>query len=295
MATGFINPGDLATAAGTPTGFTTRWGTGISVVDNVSALYGKDLEVLGDNPNLFSIDALNGAADVEVVMLLRVGGAGLDNRLGVWARVPDATAEGSKSGYLGNLFRSTVPDNRIQIAEYNSGSYAGTADENTNNWVNSTKYWVRFRVNSTNLQLRFWADGDAEPGTWTIAGTDATYATSGWTGLGWNGSASSVGFYVEALGWATAGDTAPTEDAGSPIATPTGFTFTAAAAARQLDGSWDAVAEAATYDWVVEQDVNSAWSAFQSGNTASTSFQLTDADGVDWARTYRGRVRAVPA
>ena len=298
MATGFINPGDLLTGSGTPDGFTARWGTSISVEENVSAVYGKEIRVAGGNPSLFSIDALDSAADTEVVMLFRIDpDMAKDIRAGVWARVPAATEPASHSGYLGCLFRTAqaTPTNRIQIVEYNAGSNAGAVAELQNDWEVSTRYWIRYRVNGTNLQFRMWAEGASEPGTWTIEGTDATFSSGGWCGLGWIGSGTSRHMYVEALGWATGEDEAPTSAAGSPIATPSGWTFTAAAASRQLNGSWTAVAEAGTYQWEVEEEVGFSWEAFQSGSTASTSFQLTDADGVEWARTYRGRVRAVPA
>jgi hypothetical protein len=82
---------------------------------------------------------------------------------------------------------------------------------------------------------------------------------------------------------------------GEPLATPTGWTFTKTANTRQLNGSWSAVTGAATYDYQVERWTGSAWVAFSSANTASTSFTLTSSNGVEYSTLYRSRVRAVPA
>ena len=82
----------------------------------------------------------------------------------------------------------------------------------------------------------------------------------------------------------------------TPLATPTGFSFTAHGSLRQLNGSWDAVPNAATYEAQVDQETSpGTWTNLTTYSGAATSFQLTDADGVDWATTYRSRVRAHPA
>jgi hypothetical protein len=79
---------------------------------------------------------------------------------------------------------------------------------------------------------------------------------------------------------------------GSQLATPTGFTFTAAAGPA-LNGAWSSVSGAATYDFQVDRWTGSTWTSFASGNTASTSF--TETSGVAYSTQYRSRVRAVPA
>jgi hypothetical protein len=79
---------------------------------------------------------------------------------------------------------------------------------------------------------------------------------------------------------------------GSQLATPTGFTFTTAAGPA-LNGAWSSVSGAATYDFQVDRWTGSTWTAFASGNTASTSF--TETSGVAYSTQYRSRVRAVPA
>ena len=84
--------------------------------------------------------------------------------------------------------------------------------------------------------------------------------------------------------------------AAEPLDTPTNFTFTAHGSLRQLNGAWDAVPNAATYEAQVDQETSpGTWTNLTTYSGAATSFQLTDADGVDWATTYRSRVRAHPA
>ena len=100
--------------------------------------------------------------------------------------------------------------------------------------------------------------------------------------------------YVAIMGsgvWVAAG-----LDVATPLDTPTGFTFTAHGSLRQLNGAWDAVPNAATYEAQVDQETSpGTWTNLTTYLGAATSFQLTDADGVDWSTTYRSRVRAHPA
>ena len=77
------------------------------------------------------------------------------------------------------------------------------------------------------------------------------------------------------------------DEAETGVAVPSGFTFTASG--LQLDGSWSAVSGADSYDWEIERDDAGSWVAFDSGNTAGTSFQVTT--GVEYGTTYRARVR----
>ena len=162
-------------------------------------------------------------------------------------------------------------------------------------WEINTLYHVRLRVltSTGSAYVRAWADGVAEPETWDANSNEAlSTLTSGHLGpISRDVNGPQEWLFI---GWATEGDEAPTS-AGTQLATPSNFTFTAAANARQVDGSWSAVTGAGSYDWVVEEDVSAAWYPFASGNTATTAFQLTDADGVEWSTSYRCRVRALPA
>lgn len=46
-----------------------------------------------------------------------------------------------------------------------------------------TFYWIRFDVQGSTLQARFWQDGTSEPSTWNLTVTDTTYASAGSAGL----------------------------------------------------------------------------------------------------------------
>ena len=79
------------------------------------------------------------------------------------------------------------------------------------------------------------------------------------------------------------------------LSTPTNFSFTAHNSLRQLNGSWDAVQDAGTYEYQVDaQGPDYGWVQLAAANEAGTTFELDNSDGVDWNTTYRARVRAHP-
>jgi hypothetical protein len=47
-----------------------------------------------------------------------------------------------------------------------------------------TDYWMRFRLVGNELKAKYWADGGAEPDTWTLEGDDFRYPNAGWVGIG---------------------------------------------------------------------------------------------------------------
>lgn len=77
---------------------------------------------------------------------------------------------------------------------------------------------------------------------------------------------------------------------GADLEPPSSVTFNADN--RTLTGSWTSSAGADDYDWEVQYDNAGTWTAFDSGTTATLSFQLDDTDGVAWDTTYRARVRS---
>jgi hypothetical protein len=156
---------------------------------------------------------------------------------------------------------------------------------------------IRVEASGTTIRAKAWLWGDAEPGTWALSVTNSAI-TAGRPAVGRRqGTASPDGTRVDFWGAGTDGDAAPSASsgAGTPLATPSGWTFVKTNGVRTVTGSWSSVVGAATYDYAVERWNGSAWVAFYTGNTASTTFSLTNANGVDWATQYRARVRAVPA
>ena len=202
----------------------------------------------------------------------------------------------------------------ITVAEYQrSGGFSGAVTDSTSATTGATA--------STSLTADVFNPGIVESfafvATMTRGGSDAAYDSGfsanlpsiGW----WISSGNSEGSYS----WRNDASTVPGDNVtvshsnsvekvmvtlvvslaagATPLATPTGFTFTAHGSLRQLNGTWDAVPNAATYEAQVDQETSpGTWTNLTTYSGAATSFQLTDADGVDWATTYRSRVRAHP-
>lgn len=105
---------------------------------------------------------------------------------------------------------------------------------------------------------------------------------------------------IDDTGWI---GSAYTASAPTQLATPTGVTVTPAAGLRQLTVDWSAVANADDgYNVEVQRlvdagdpDVEGDWVALDifPVSAGTLTKQLTDADGIDWGKTYRARVQAL--
>jgi hypothetical protein len=162
-----------------------------------------------------------------------------------------------------------------------------------------TPYYIRLqRTGSVVRSAMSFLEADilgTPAGGWKHNTTDPNPSLSGYSGFvarNTNGDS-----WIDFIGIGTNGDTAPVAavSGGTPLAVPGSWTFTKTAGVRQINGSWAAVSGAATYDWQVERWNGTAWVAFLTGSTASTSFTLTSSNGVEFSTQYRSRVRAVPA
>lgn len=81
-----------------------------------------------------------------------------------------------------------------------------------------------------------------------------------------------------------------------PLPTPSGFTFVAASGSRSITASWVGVSGADHY--LLEVEIASVaatptWSSFGDFQTTESGYTIDETDGVDWSRTYRGRVTAI--
>ncbi|GAF94599.1 unnamed protein product, partial [marine sediment metagenome] len=70
----------------------------------------------------------------------------------------------------GNGLQENVPmigrlDDEDAVVEVQEGTEFTFTDE--------TDYWIRAEVEGTTLRFRMWKDGDSEPGTWLVSGTDS--------------------------------------------------------------------------------------------------------------------------
>ena len=77
-------------------------------------------------------------------------------------------------------------------------------------------WWnVRLQAEGTTIRARAWADGDTEPGTWQVTGTDDDYSVAGGIGINWyNSTATARSARVRAL---TAYDMAASASEPTPV------------------------------------------------------------------------------
>lgn len=293
----------LANGVGVPTGWTLRstantyeWriddGSLHGEYGSADLEGGKVLRGYGSQgtelPHVLTLDAAGGSVS-QCDIIVRVTSSAWTN-VGV-----GAVARAATSGANHDWSALTLLDTSLRTR------YAGTADSvlHGGTWTAWTFQYVRLLLDGTNVKSTAATNladvtGSTPTAGWLTNVTDPSPATSGHVGIGL--ADPNAFWFVDWVGIGTGGDAAPTETVTSDaLATPTNFTFASAAGLRQLDGAWTTVSGAATYSWEVEEDVAGVWTAFDSGSTADTSFQLTSTDGVEWGTTYRGRVRAVPA
>lgn len=261
----------------------------------------------GTNTRLFAWkwDAIPDVTHVEVFCLFRVMTDGdLFQRLcKVYTRLQGS--ESTLEAYAPGLHVTGEGENRHLIGIPISPNWYDSLPGIAWPWAANDVVAMRTRNQGNTIQARFWKPASPftnpiadEPTTWDHNYSDTTVSTAGGVGVGAVSvptGQNHMGVY--AIGVGTDGDIAPhSATMTAPLDAPANFAFTAAAGIRQLDGSWDAVIDADTYDYLVEYETSpGVWSAFVSASTAGTTFQLTSDNGVDWGTKYRSRVRAVPA
>jgi hypothetical protein len=138
------------------------------------------------------------ADDVEILTKLKTDQSS-DRQMEVALRCVGDT------GYLAIL---EVASNNVEITRQVNDSSYSVLNNAGMSLSADTWYWVRFRANGTNLYLKVWADGAAEPGPWTVTTTDATHAW-GFTGLKKSAATGSVwcDYYEIATGGLSAAGT----------------------------------------------------------------------------------------
>lgn len=110
----------------------------------------------------------------------------------------------SRDGYV--LFvrnDNNVLDLRRSLA--NHELTLGTAAFTVNN---DTDYWVRFRVEGSTIKAKAWADGTAEPGTWTLERTNTELTSAGRMQVGMSGGTTDFAAIYQ-VGFASGGEDAP--------------------------------------------------------------------------------------
>ena len=117
-----------------------------------------------------------------------------------------------------------------------SSSISSIAGANT---VGTAKQWLRFRLVGQSLYVRVWADGTAEPATWTYSTTDSSVTTAGQTSLSLIRAGANTGAKSIAIDDLTlSGDTAPAPVDNVAPSTPGGLAATTTSTSVSL--SWSA-------------------------------------------------------
>lgn len=237
-------------------------------------------------------DEIGSVADIEVVMRASFLVNSDDYTVDIGVR---ATTNAENTGYFGQ-YKLTSGAGALDTYRNVSGTFTQMGTAPVSAGGAGSIHWVRMRVVGSDFYMRAWADGASEPATW-----DVTQAATHITAAGVMGLASiwaNATMLIDLVGVGTDGDTAPTEapSTSEPLDTPTNLTFVSQSGERTLVASWDAVTEAYAYEWELEiqSTVDSSWSAFLLGEESTTTVTFTEADGIDWGRTYRIRVRAIP-
>lgn len=195
------------TTGAPPANFTARWtatGETWAVREKAGALGGKTLEHTRTTTarRLFSWDTPGTDTEEEILVKWRSSAPSSTDQF--WMILRGAGAAGTEEGYV---FRNTSATS-IQISKVVAGTLTAIGAAVTitalvtNGW-----YWMRFRVNGSDIKAKIWeADHTSEPAAWTIERTDTAITAAGWLGVG-NAASTGTRDYDD-IAAGTAGDTA---------------------------------------------------------------------------------------
>ena len=191
-----------------------NWAFNAIVRDDATAPGHKVLRLEGPNPGS------NGSSRPHAWLLVPVAG---EQEVVVKLRTANTTqASGgpylsgsvSDDGVLINEYGARLVSGRLQLWNYRNGAF-NRIETNAPLWVANQWMWIRMRLTATNITVKYWADGTAEPASWTLTqvrnfGSNGAGLTipPGHAGVYMNTVSSGVEF--GALGAAINGATAPT-------------------------------------------------------------------------------------
>lgn len=297
MATFYTAFQEQTPGASPPAGWTPRWHTAAAWDAFSDVMFSDGIgarAAAGSFYRYLSWDTVGSVGECEILVKVRFANAGH-----VLAVVHGSanTGTGYPAANVSGVFVRSSGANDLRLTrQHNGGAYV---DINTVSSVGicpaNTWLWVRLRAEpATNTyRAKIWEDGDPEPGTWTLEGTDSQY-TSGYLGPAASGSAGGA-LYVDKVGAATAGDSAPTT--GDPTA-PGAFTAPLAAASfcsSEYTISWGTSTHPDglpfTYRVELSQDGGATWPVTLATGLATNSYavDLTPYDDGDGLKL---RVRA---
>lgn len=219
---GTYSTGDLATnSGGNWTDISTNAGWTILVTSDGAATGGKTAVIAdtfgggggwGSDARSAYVSALAGTTgDIEIVCKWKYGAGSL---LGSGQGYGPCLIDPSNSHAYG-VFNTGTSTWRIGYLT-GAGSvfdFIGSAVNVSVAPASGTYVWVRLGVNSTTVRAKVWLDGNSEPGSWQLSGTDSTYLRSGspasLRGGIWAQDDNYDPFTIDVLGVGTGVDSAP--------------------------------------------------------------------------------------
>lgn len=266
MATYYYDPAEEST--GTPVGLTILDGT-LSTFE-VQNVGGELLLVMaGTGGEVVGVDAVDADAnrdDVEVYFRFRIPDA---TNFGLW---PYGRWKDVNNWYRGGGFTDGGGDQTDVVQKRVSGTNTNIAGDTSDlnspmdiTVVAGDVFHQVLRINGTSVELRYWKNDNADPGTPNLSATD-----SGVTGVG----AAALGlirgetYQVEFIGVGTAGDAAPQEN---PNVTASISVDSSTHDTINLSASASGGTAPYTYDWQRSADGSTGWTSVGTGSTLSDS------------------------
>jgi hypothetical protein len=163
---GTADTGHVWNLGGSSPGFNAYVDNGIGVVES-TAPPGNVVSLL--------TDPIVGATDAEIVWSGIMPDASLDNTVefNIGLRAANFTDFYESQMLFLDSAGSNANHILIRIAKTVAGVFTAlTAAVTVGEWQQNRAWHARFRVESSNLQMRAWEEGTEEPSTWTIATSD---------------------------------------------------------------------------------------------------------------------------
>src|SRR5262245_26566268 len=150
----------------------------IDVLANAETQYSDRVLTFDSNSSPITItwDTPGVLGDSEILALMKFSG---NAQSGVYYFSTGIRLQaGAESGYyLGFIPTSSGGGSQIRIGQLDNGGLSQELVTGSFTWTTETWYWIRMRATGTSIQAKVWAMGAAEPGSFTISGTDSTYST----------------------------------------------------------------------------------------------------------------------
>lgn len=128
--------------------------------------------VNSSNGGTFSFARIGSGTATSTEVLVRLKPADTTSNIGTIARFVDTN----------NFYYGVLVAGVARIGKDVNNTFTTLASTSVT-YTTANFYWLRFNLVSTTLRLKFWQDGNAEPGTYTVTITDSSLSSGGY-GLG---------------------------------------------------------------------------------------------------------------